>query len=136
MGVTFKATVNGDKAVVVFSAESSVAAPQDAAEVPDASIEEPVPLALPPITKSAAVRRRFLKVAVYTTLGVVLSVAGYLTLTVLTGFELPSWLVTVGTVLVSGIAGAVHKSVNWSSAGVEAPEVPDATVPPLSLPSP
>lgn len=147
VAVKFKATVDGNRAVVTFSSDSSepvsVVIPSD--PVMEPVIEEPVeemPLeALPSldkvksITKNEAVRKRFLKVAIYTTLGVVLSVAGYLTLTVLTGFDLPSWVITIGTVVVSAFAGAVHKSINWQDIGVEAPAVPDATMPSLSLPT-
>lgn len=141
MAVKFKATVDGDRAVVTFSSDTSGPV---SVVVPDDAVMEPVediPAELPSlddvkaITKNEAVRKRFLKVAAYTTLGVILSVAGYLTLTVLTGFDLPSWLITVGTVVVSAFAGAVHKSINWQNVGVDAPAVPDASMPSLSLPT-
>jgi hypothetical protein len=83
--------------------------------------------------KRSVVIRRFFKVVMYTLLATILSVIGYVTVTVLTGLALPDWAIAVATVVVSGLAAAIHKSVNWQEAGVEAPPVPDA--PALQMPN-
>lgn len=133
--IRFRANVDGS--TVEFSVTGSSAPAADPAVVVDpndaAYTPEP-PAALSP-EKRQAVKRRFLKVAAYTTLGVLLSVAGYATLTLLTGLEVPAWAITISTVVVSGFAGAIHKSINWVDTGAEVPEVPDAALPPLTLPT-
>lgn len=115
--------------------------------------EQPVePVQSPPPTspqpskmspeKKRAVIMRFIKVAGYTFIGLLLSSVGYLAFAFLTDAQLPSWVVTFTTITISGAAASIHKSINWKEAGVEAPPpvevpaVPAMSIPPMSLPTP
>ena len=83
--------------------------------------------------KRRSVVKRFFKVFVYTVIGSVLAVAGYVAVAFLTDQQLPGWLITTIGFFVSGLAASIHKSINWKETG--AVELPVAELPMMQTPT-
>lgn len=82
--------------------------------------------------------KRAVKLAGFYVLGYVLALAAFATVAYLTNIEADPMVIQILGFTVSTITGGIHKSINWTAAGVDVNAIPvpspDASLPQIAIP--